>query len=75
MDTAPFGHTGRVAAEFRQRFEATLRWASFIARIFGIDWNPDTGLTDTQVKQLGERAALVRVSVTTGPRVADAAHP
>ena len=51
------------AAEFRQRFEATLRRASFLARIFGIDWNPHTGLTDTQVKELGERTALVRVSV------------
>jgi hypothetical protein len=51
------------AADFGHRFEATLRRASFIARIFGIDWNPHTGLTDTQVKELGERVALVRVSV------------
>jgi len=53
------------AAEFRQRFEATLRRARFIARIFGIDWNPNTGLTDAQVKQLGVHAALVRISVAT----------
>ena len=55
------------ATEFRQRFEAAFRRARFVARIFGIDWNPDTGLTDTQVKQLGEDAALVRVSVAKLP--------
>jgi len=53
------------AAEFRQRFEAALRRARFIARIFNIDWNPHAGLTETQVKQLGVQAALVRISVAT----------
>jgi deazaflavin-dependent oxidoreductase (nitroreductase family) len=50
------------AAEFRRCFEAASRRARFLARIFGIDWNRHTGLTDTQVKQLGECAAAVRVS-------------
>jgi hypothetical protein len=54
-------------AEFRQRFEAAFRRAGFVARILGITWNPGTGLTDTQVKHLGEGAALVRVSVATSP--------
>ena len=54
-------------AEFRQRFEAAFRRAGFVARILGIDWNPNTGLTDTQVQHLGAGAALVRVSVATSP--------
>jgi hypothetical protein len=53
------------AAEFRDRFEATLRRARFIARVFGIDWNPDQGLTSEQLTHLGHQAAMVRISVAT----------
>ncbi len=49
--------------EFRQRATASFSRARFISRIFGIDYDPESGVTDAQVKQLGEQAVIVRVSV------------
>jgi deazaflavin-dependent oxidoreductase (nitroreductase family) len=50
------------SAEFRERANASLRRARFMPRLFGIDFDARAGLTDAQVKLLGERIAIVRVS-------------
>ncbi len=50
-------------AEYRQRAEASFRRARFIPWIFGINYDREKGLTEGQVKQLGEQAVIVKVSV------------
>jgi len=49
--------------EFRRRAESSFRRARFIARIFGIDFDPKRGLTAAQLQQLAARAAMVRITI------------
>ncbi|HVN86540.1 MAG TPA: nitroreductase/quinone reductase family protein [Candidatus Binatia bacterium] len=49
--------------EFRARADAGFRRSRFIARIFGIDFDPRGGLSNAQVEQLARRAAIVRVTL------------
>ncbi len=46
--------------EFRERAEQAFRRASFIARIFGVDFDPERGLSAEQQAKLGATAAIVR---------------
>ncbi len=45
--------------EYIRRVELSMRRAAFMQRIFGIDFDPQLGLTDQHVKTLGEVAAAV----------------
>ena len=47
--------------EFRQRVEASFRRSRVIPRIFGIDFDRRTGLTDAQVTTLAPQAAAVKI--------------
>lgn len=51
------------AAEFRQRADASFRRSRVIPWIFGVDYDRQTGLTDTQARQLGQQAAIVRITI------------
>jgi len=51
------------SGEFRRRAESSFRRARFIARIFGIDFDPSRGLTVAQLQQLAARVAIVRIVV------------
>jgi deazaflavin-dependent oxidoreductase (nitroreductase family) len=51
------------APEFRRRAEASFRRSRVIPWIFGVDFNRRTGLTEAQVKELSEHAAIVRISI------------
>ena len=51
--------------EFRRRADASFRRARLIPWIFGVDYDRRTGLIDAQLRQLGEHAAIVEVSVAT----------
>ncbi len=53
--------------EFRNRAEQVFRRARFIARIFGIRFDPDLGLRPDQVKALAEYAAIVRITPSSTP--------
>ena len=46
--------------EYRDRVGRSFRRADFIPRMFEIDFDRERGLTDDQMKQLGEYAAVVR---------------
>jgi len=48
--------------EFRRRAEACFGRARFIGRLFGIEFNPSTGLRDEQVEQFRSCGAMVRVT-------------
>jgi hypothetical protein len=50
------------SAEFKRCAEACFRRARFVSRIFGIEFDTRTGLSAAQVKQLGEHAAVVKVT-------------
>ena len=45
--------------EYRERVEFSKRRASFMPRIFGIDFDPARGLSDEDIRQLGDVAAAV----------------
>ena len=46
--------------EFRQRAEQAFARAGFIPRIFGVDFDPEQGLSSEQQAKLGAEAAIVR---------------
>jgi hypothetical protein len=54
------------SAEFRQRAEDSLRRAFFMPRVLGVDFDRKRGLSDAQVKQLGDKMAIVKVSLQNG---------
>ena len=54
--------------EYRDRAEQAFRRAGFIARIFGIRFDPDFGLRPDQVKALAEYAAIVRITPSSTPK-------
>ena len=68
----PLEGTARVLApdslEFRRRADASLQRARFMPRLFGIDFDRESGLTDAQVKKLGEDVAIVEIVVADDPR-------
>ncbi len=47
--------------EFRARTERTLRRMPWLGRVFRVAYDKRTGLSDDQVKRLGEEIAVVRV--------------
>jgi F420H(2)-dependent quinone reductase len=57
--------------EFRTRAEASFRRSRVIPWIFGIAFDPRTGLTDAQVAQLGQQAAIVRITIEGGGRLGE----
>jgi hypothetical protein len=48
--------------EFKRYAEASFRRARFVPKIFGVDFDPRAGLSDTQVRKLGDEAAIVKVA-------------
>jgi hypothetical protein len=52
--------------EFRERAEQSFTRAAFIARIFGVDFDPERGLSAEQQAKLGAEAAIVRFVPTAG---------
>ena len=51
------------STEFRRRADASFRRGRVIPWIFGVDFNQRTGLTDEQLRQLGQHAAIVRITI------------
>ena len=51
------------SSEFRRRADDCLRRARLIPWIFGIDFDRTTGLTDEQLRQLGQHAAIVKITI------------
>ena len=51
------------ASEFRERAAASVGRSRLIAWIFGVDFDPRRGVTDAQVRQLAQHAAIVRVTL------------
>jgi len=49
--------------EFQQRADASFRRSRMIPWIFGVDFDPRTGLTDSQVRALAAHAAIVRITL------------
>ncbi len=49
--------------EFRSRSENTLRRMPWLGRVFRVDYDKRSGLSDDQVKRLGEEIAVVRVTL------------
>ena len=49
--------------EFRRRSEQTLRRMPWLGRVFRVDYDKRTGLSDDQVKRLGEEIAVVRITL------------
>jgi hypothetical protein len=54
------------SAEFRQRADASFRRSRVIPWIFGVAFDPRRGLTDAQVEQLAQGAAIVEITLTDG---------
>jgi hypothetical protein len=56
------------SVEFRRRAEACFRRSRLIGSIFGVDFDPNIGLSEAQLAALAAQAAIVRVTVaaTTG---------
>lgn len=53
------------STEFRNRADASFRRARLIPWIFGVDFDRRFGLSDAQLRQLGQRAAIVRITVAS----------
>ena len=51
------------SAEFRNRANASFRRVRLIPRIFGVDFDRRAGLSDAQVRQLGQHAAIVKITL------------
>jgi deazaflavin-dependent oxidoreductase (nitroreductase family) len=49
--------------EFRERADASFRRSRLISWMFGIAYDARAGLTDAQVRQVSQRAAIVRITV------------
>ena len=49
------------SAEFKRCAEASFRRARFVHKIFGIDFDARAGLSDAQMRKLGDEAAIVKV--------------
>ncbi len=47
--------------QFRRGAARTLQRMPWLGRVFGIDYDRRTGLTDEQVERLGEKIAMVRI--------------
>ena len=51
------------SSEFRSAAEATLRRVPGMSRVFGVDFDRSTGLSDAQVEALGREIAVVRIGI------------
>ena len=49
--------------EFRERSELTLRRMPWMRRVFRVAYDKRAGLSDAQVKALGEEIAVVRIAL------------
>jgi deazaflavin-dependent oxidoreductase (nitroreductase family) len=62
-------HSGRAELvapatdEFRRSATRTLQRMPWLGRVFGIDYDRRTGLSDEQLERLGEQIAMVRITL------------